>query len=306
MTDEIPQNIENSPLRYDMSLRANWADIPQMQKDSLVEKYGEPIIIPGTEIKIERYERAGVCDANEKSLAAMTADRLYWGYYNLGIVNHDIVYYRLGGNSRVLAGKIIVGENGGIMLPEEIYKEESYNGNETMADILYNQANICSLQNGKGTVRTVFLPESGNVFTFSALRSLYESYDVRVDGKNVNVRSQTVAQDLANMALAEAFANENDLYPKLYPDLPAYFENTEIVKTVETKKVIVRDGEINLPFDINTVTDPKRQKVVIEAGTKVQAIIDPIAKNNHGDGSYIIKYNGGYYFCPKDDCNIAS
>lgn len=306
MTDEIPQNTENPPLRYDMSLKANWSDIPQSEKDRLVEKYGEPIVIPGTRIEIERYERAGVCDANEKSLAAMTADRLYWGYYNLGIVNHDIVYYRLAGSSRVLAGKIIVGGDGGIMLPEEIYKEESHSGNETMADILYNQSNTHTLSNGKGTVRTVFLPESGNVFTFSALRSLYESYNVRVDGKDVNVRSQTVIQDLANMALSEAFANENDLYPKLYPDLPAYFEDPDNVKTVETNKVIVRDGEINLPFDVKSATDPKRNRIVIPSGAKVSAIIDPIAKNNHGDGSYIIKYNEGYYFCPKDDCNVIN
>lgn len=298
--------IESDPINQefldtDTLANSRWEDVPKAQREQLTKIYGEPVRLEGAEIKVGRQEVAGGCPANETSLFAISEDPMYWGHYGVGIVNDAALVYGLEMYARIHPAKVMIGSDGGILLPGMIYKEDPnpIPGVSSMYGILAEKGTTHVAPPGeRGDFKTVFLPTEPTKYAIRMLRPIqYGSVNTKTLS---GVLDENTVPKTVMEAMDRAIMDEDRLYGMLKQDISAIYDdpNHIAIRDVVLTQPITPKGEIDMP--IKEAIAPGGERLVLRPGEKLQAIQDPISWNNHGQTVYIVNKADRHYFCPED------
>jgi len=265
------------------------------EKTKLVEKFGDPIKIPNVKFATDDGTLAGTCPDNEKAMAAMSTDQAIWPRYGVILVNQAILAFMLDSKPRIIPLRMVVGENGGILLPGYIYTES------TMAlpgrEVLYNTAGDQGLVIKRGKrdlAHMAHLGEKQHRFTLSPMRHISEE-KIFIRGKgDINFDIQTL-RDIATDVSIAAMEQEAYLYAELTNELSEMSKTETGVLTLSES--ILRDSEQSLEDRAGLMSE-KTRSFVLRPGQKVKAVIDPIYYNIHGEIAYIFEHEGKHYHIP--------
>lgn len=272
----------------------HWESLSQEEQKNLIDRFGNPLTIPNTKFSTSDVRQTyGTCPANEKSILALIRERIQWGRYELTIINNSIILYYLGGQPRMLSTRLIIGEDGGIIIPGFIYTETQSpsNPNATLGSVsqkgLLHEAH-------RGSFTTAHIGNTTNTFNLIPLRRLDPTKNIQVQATEPNSDSLKSLILWASLEATEPL-EEDQQYQKIKSELPRFFSNPKNTIDITLTKPLLLSHEIDTPF--NTIKDNKPQ-TVLKAGTIVKATIDPVSFHNHGVITYIFEYNDSYYFCP--------
>lgn len=196
----------NKFLDLETLANSRWDSIPEGQREKLIERFGEPVRLEGAEIQIGKQEVAGGCPANETSLLALSEDSMYWGHYGLGVVNDSMAAYGLEMYARIHPARIVVGSEGGVLLPGMIYKEDPYPtpGVSSIYSTLAEEGTTHVAPPGeRGDFKTVFLPEEPSKYSLRMLRPIQYGH---VSAKTLSgVLDERTVPELVMKAMDKAF-----------------------------------------------------------------------------------------------------
>lgn len=281
-----------------------WQDIPSKDKNRLIYIHGEPVFLSGIKLEIGDRQRHGTCEANEASIAALAKDPLYWGYYNLAVVG-PMVLWRLELTPRLMTSKIIVGENGGLILPGMIYTEQRSHDDYKSIDEFVTTHGTRHQLSSRGGFTTFNFPEGEDMhFKLTPIRYM-EPQIVTTHSFTLEISERTI-DEIVQEATIAALQDQDEAYEVLYLRLPALFEKASNpnVLNVRLKNMLLPLGEINMPIDEmrSRISDTQ---IALPPNSEYPAILDPVAWNDRGEQVYILETNDKkYYFCPNNDCEV--